>query len=365
MASKDASSSSSGVDFHKISEEAYSEIVKALSKDMPLIMHGCGDVPMWEVDPESAKLLAQLTANYISNLVEAACDSQEILNGGERPPLPPPPLISKEERRKPVLPSAYEWPPSALPKPTKPAASTKKKKKVPVKDAASKEDTSTASKEETKTTATATTAKPLSDKPPVNKPNFGEKKKRKRRDIEYWDDPLPEPKIKSKPAKDAATLAAEKGEIVYEGVPIGDWVGVSGVDFFEDRIRSAHVTLPAAVGALNFIFPVCHDKHLYGKILEIQATRRSMEPLLTDSVVMDVIRAENDLIGVSSLKKRLKQEEKRKKKDSSGGALSTEGAATDDEEPEASDSEDEYPSGRQPVWPGLDELLPMHTTLDF
>mmetsp|Transcript_12315 Transcript_12315/g.24669 ORF Transcript_12315/g.24669 Transcript_12315/m.24669 type:complete len:223 (+) Transcript_12315:564-1232(+) len=192
---------------------------------------------------------------------------------------------------------------------------------------------------------------------------LAKKKKRKRRDIDYWDDPLPEPKIKNKPAMEPAALAAEKGEIVYKGVPIGDWVGVAGVDFFEDsRIRSAHVTLPAAVGAQNFIFPVCHDKHLYGKILEIQATRRSMEPILTDSVVMDVIRAETDLQGsLGSFRKRREREEKRKKNAGDNGAAQE----SEDDEPEASDFEDEYSSSRRPVWPGLDELLPMHTALDF
>ncbi|VEU33470.1 unnamed protein product [Pseudo-nitzschia multistriata] len=354
---------SGSFDFKKVSQEAYSEIVEALSKDMPLIMHGCGDVDPRNVNPESALVLAQLTANYISNLVEAACDSQEILNDGHRPPLPPPPLVSKEKRRRPPLPSPYEWPPSAIAKPSKVAAS-KKKKKATKADGTPATTTTDATNASSKDTGAAKkppgTTKP---NPASNKPNFGEKKKRKRRDIDYWDDPLPEPKIKNKPALDPAAVAAEKGEIVFKGVPIGDWVGVAGVDFFEDsRIRSAHVTLPAAVGAQNFIFPVCHDKHLYGKILDIQATRRSIEPILTDSVVMDMIRAEADLQGsLGSFRKRRGRQEKRKN-DGSGGADAQD---DEDEEPEASDSEDEYSSRRRPVWPGLDELLPMHTTLDF
>eukprot|EP00536_Pseudo-nitzschia_multiseries_P006506 jgi/Psemu1/193301/e_gw1.139.91.1 len=295
-------SHSGSFDFHRVSEEAYSRIVDALSKDMPLIMHGCGDVPMRDVNPESARILARLTANYISHLVEAACDSQEILNDGHRPPLPPPPLVSKERRRRAPLPAAYEWPPS--------------------------------------------------------------KKKRKRRDIDYWDDPLPEPKIKNQPAVDPAVLAAEQGEIVFQGVPIGDWVGVAGVDLFEDsRVRSAHVALPAAIGTQNFVFPVCHDQHLYGKVREIQATLRSMKPVLTDSVVLDAIVAETDLPGslVGSSRKRRRREEKRNKEGIGAGDATD----MDDEDPEASDSEDEYSSRRRPVWPGLDELLPMHTTLDF
>ena len=342
-------------DFNTVSQDAFSEIVNSLSKDMPLIMHGSGDVPIWDVNPRSSRILAQLTANYISNLVEAAVDSQEILNNGERPSLPPPPLMSKKKRRKAPLPSAYEWPPSLLAKSTKATTTTKKKKKA-TKGEITASATTPDTKDATAKKATTTGTKPAAA---VNKPNFGEKKKRKRRDVDYWDEPLSEPKIKNKTLSEP--MFTEADDIIYKGVPIGDWVGVTGVDFFEDsRIRDAHVSLPAAVGAQNFIFPVCHDKHLYGKILEIQATRRSMEPILTDSVVMDVILAETNLQGpFGALRKRRQREQKHKK--SMGDAS---GIQEDEyEEPEGTDLENEF--SRRPVWPGLDELLPMHTALDF
>mmetsp|Transcript_6263 Transcript_6263/g.12955 ORF Transcript_6263/g.12955 Transcript_6263/m.12955 type:complete len:354 (+) Transcript_6263:60-1121(+) len=353
MANTDGSAS---VDFNNISQEAYSEIVESLSKDMPLIMHGSGDVPIWDVNPQSSRILAQLTANYISNLVEAAVESQEILNDGKRPSLPPPPLVSKERRRKAPLPSAYEWPPSLLARSSKAATTTKKKKKT-TKGEAAKASASGVTPD-TKDTAAkkgTTGAKPAAA---AKKPNLGEKKKRKRREVDYWDEPLPEPKIKNKPAE---PTFSEADTIIYKGVPVEDWVGVAGVDFFEDsRIRDAHVSLPAAVGAQNFIFPVCHDKHLYGKILEIQATRRSMEPILTDSVVMDVIRAETNLQGpFGALRKRREREQNEKK--SGGDASGT--PEDEEEEPEATEPEDAF--SRRPVWPGLDGLLPMHTALDF
>lgn len=356
---------SGSIDFDKVSQEAYSEIVDALSKDMPLIMHGSGDVPVWDVNPQSSRILAKLTADYISNLVEAAVDSQEILNDGERPSLPPPPLKSKERRRKAPLPSAYEWPPSLLAKTAKTPTIKKKKKttKGDTKDSKSETSATTPAAKDAASKKTTTGTKP-GTKPSttVNKPNFGEKKKRKRRDVDYWDEPLPEPKIKNKPAPESTPSEADS--IIYKGVPIGDWVGVAGVDFFEEnRIRNAHLaSLPTAVGTQNFIFPVCHDKHLYGKILEIQETRRSMEPILTDSVVMDVIRAETDLQRpFGALRKRREREQKQKKSGGNASGMQE----SDDEEPEEPDSEDEYSSSRRPVWPGLDELLPMHTTLDF
>jgi hypothetical protein len=354
------SDKSGSFDFNKLSRDAYSEIVDSLSKDMPLLMHGSGDVPVWDVNAQSSRILAQLTANYISNLVDAAVDSQDILNDGERPPLPPPPLMSKEERRKAPLPSAYEWPPSLLARPVK-AATTKKRKKTTKGDAATPTASASGSATGTKDATAKKTTTGTKPSTAVNKPNFGEKKKRKRRSVDYWDEPLPEPKIKNKASSEQTP--SEPDGIVFKGVPIGDWVGVAGVDFFEDsRIRNAHVSLPAAVGAQNFIFPVCHDKHLYGKILEMQATRRSMEPVLTDSVVMDVIRAETNLQGpLGASRKHRKRELKQKKSvgDASGAQES------DDDEADASDSEDEYSSSRRPVWPGLEELLPMHTSLDF
>ena len=366
---------SESFDFYNNSQAAYSEIVDALSRDMPLILHGSGDVPVWDVNPRSSRILAQLTASYIGNLVEAAVESQEILNDGERPPLPPPPLVSKETRRRAPLPSAYEWPPSVLARSAKAAATaastTSKKKKKSTKGEPSSMTATAATTAATATSAAsskdatgtkdgnAATKKMATEKknnPAVNKPNFGEKKKRKRRDIVYWDEPLPEPKLKNKPAASESTEG-----IIYKGVPIGDWVGVAGVDFYEDnRIRNAHVALPAVLGAQNFIFPVCHDKHLYGKILEIQATRRSMEPILMDSVVMDVIRAETASLQGPLGKKRRDRDKKQKKSEADAGG------ETDDDEADGTDSDNDEYSGRQrPIWPGLDELLPMHTTLDF
>jgi hypothetical protein len=338
--------------FDEVSQDAYSKIVEALSKDMPLIFHGSGDVVPSEINRESTRIVAELTANYISNLVAAAVDSQEILNDGQRPPLPPPPLVSKEKRRKPPLPSKYVWPPSLLAHngaKGKATSSKKKKSTTAAVGAAAIAAATTSIKEAAVKRISASNIKPGV----VNNNKFGEKKKRKRRDVDYWDEPLPEPKIKNKPEQ----ASMEEG-IVYEGVPIEDWVGVAGVDFFEDsRIRKAHVALPTAIGAQCFIFPVCHDKHLYGKILEIQATRRSMEPLLQDSVVMNVIRNEGLLQGSGALRKRTRFSNPLKK---DGGDTQED----DDEEPETTDYLDDEDSGR-PVWPGLDELLPMHTTMDF
>jgi len=293
--------------------------------------------------------------------VEAAVDSQEILNDGQRAPLPPPPLVPKGKKRKPPLPSEYEWPPSIFANNGAKGGTSKKvavikKTKKSTNDYVATGTTDPDGNDAIVTSSNDAIAKRSSTSNKsitVNNNKFGEEKKRKRRDIDYWDEPLPEPKVKHNPR---LVLAACDEGMVYQGVPIGDWVGVAGIDFYEDRLRKAHVTLPTAIGAQCFIFPVCHDKHLYGKILNVQATRRSMEPELTDKVIMDVIRNEGGLQRFGgALRKRTRFSNTPKK----GGDTQEE----DNEEPEATDSEHE--DSIRPLWPGLDELLPMHTTMDF
>ena len=180
-------------------------------------------------------------------------------------------------------------------------------------------------------------------------PGRSNKRQRQKRDIDFWDEPLPEPKVKNKP-KPEAPVEAEQKEV--DGVLASDWVGVAGVDFFEDsRARSAHVTMPSAIGTQSFIFPVCHDQGLYGKILEVQSARRSTEPILANASIRDVIRNEGALQGVGGLRKR-------REKSKTGAAKNEE----EEDEPEATDSEDEDTGA---TWPGLEELLPVHSTKDF
>lgn len=276
---------------NEVSRRAFSKIVGALEKDMGVLMHGSGDVAPSQVNQESARLISELTADYISNLVHAAVDSHCILNGGPQP-LPPPPF---PRPKKLAPPRPYE-------------------------------DSST---------------KATDPKADVTK--IPEQKIRKRRRVmdEFWDEPLPEPKIKNKPVK-----ATEATGSKFEGVPVDEWVGVAGVDFFEkNRARHAHVTVPSAIGTQSFIFPVCHDVGLYGKLLEVQAARRNLGPLLADPVLQDVVRNESHQQGPGALRKREKK---------------TTGDTTN--QPEDTDSEGEEGGA---TWPGLDALLPFHTTADL
>ncbi|KAG7368785.1 hypothetical protein IV203_031528 [Nitzschia inconspicua] len=323
---------------NQVSLNAYSEIVQALSKDMPLIMHGSGDVR--ETNPESELLLSKLTADYISNLVEAAVDAHAILNGGHRPPLPPPPPPYKK-RKEPPLPAPYIWPADII---TTPGAT------LSTKSAASSKKKSTKNIESSNPSRTAATLK--------SDPNLCGRRKR---DVDYWDEPLPEPKIKNKPPSQPRRDDGMPQEKEVDGVKIGDWVGVAGVDFFPDsRSRSAHVTMPTAIGTQSFLFPVCHDAGLYGKILDIQSARRSLEPLLADTTIRDVIRNESGTL--RSQRRRETKRQKPKTSNATAGAASGDEDEEEDDEPEETDSEDDELGA---VWPGLEGLLPVHTTKDF
>jgi hypothetical protein len=283
---------------NELSKEAFGTVVAALERDMPLVMHSSGDVLPQAVNPASVRLLSELTANYIAELVHAAVDSHELLNGGPQP-LPPPPL---PRPRQTVTPRPYH----------------EQGDDHHPHHHSTDDGTGTGSNKQ--------------------------RKRRRRMTDEFWDEPLPEPKIKNKPTK-----ATEIQGPTFEGVPVDEWVGVSGVDFFESsRARNAHVSLPTAIGTQSFIFPVCHDVGLYGKVLEVQAARRNIAPLLADPVIQDVLRNEKSLQGPGALRKRDKKR----------------AAAVEEEEPEESESDNE-PEGFGPTWPGLESLLPLHTTADF
>ena len=75
---------------------ARNSAIHAFEADMPLLMHGAGD--NLEVDPDAARMLAILTTDYISDLVDAALDAHKLAHGGVLPPPPPPPFTKKRKK---------------------------------------------------------------------------------------------------------------------------------------------------------------------------------------------------------------------------------------------------------------------------
>ena len=58
-------------------------LAHALLPDLPLLMHGSGDVPPEEVNPLSVATLAKLTEKYVASLVSAAMDAHDVFTDGE------------------------------------------------------------------------------------------------------------------------------------------------------------------------------------------------------------------------------------------------------------------------------------------
>jgi hypothetical protein len=288
------------------SQQAFTECLNAVAHDMPMLMHGSGDVLPQQVNSESVQLLSELTTHYISNLVQAAIDAHQILNNGPQP-LPPPPLNTMGHVKPPL--------------PTPPADIT----------------TMTSSSNSNGTSSSSSNTK---------KEKTTHRKRRRATD-EFWDEPLADPKIKGQAAA-ASSSSNKPAKPTFQGVPVDDWVGVAGVDFWESsRARKAHVR--RAITTQSFIFPICHDVGLYGRVLEVQTARRSIAPTLVDPVVMDVVRTEGASQGPGALRKRDKP------------LSSSSRNEEETEEPEDTDSEGEDGA----TWPGLEYLLPVHVLKDF
>lgn len=215
---------------------AFEKVVKAIAPDIPLLMHGSGDVYPHEVNLDTAGLVAELTAQYIARLVEAAVEAHETLtdgaetNGGHLL-LPPPPKRYRTPLPPPLLDQRI-----AL----------------------------------------------SADSPNDHSSANNHHRKRRKAGQQYWDDPLPDPVIRN----DTDTKPTPSNSHQ-------DWVGLAGVDFFETtRTRKAFATTSSVIGTQCFVFPICHDPQLYGRVMEVQSERRNLAPELIDSVIMDLVRTE-------------------------------------------------------------------------
>ncbi|CAJ1954383.1 unnamed protein product [Cylindrotheca closterium] len=293
------------------SRAAYDEVVQALSVDMPLIMHASGDPG--EADPDSVRLLSELTANYIGNLVHAAMDAHAMMHQGHQA-LPPPPFERVKRRFPPTSETGSSAPyPSLTP------------------EDAAKSGSAAAANATDATTSTST-----------------DRKEAKRRRItgDLFDEPLPEPKIKKPTSANSANEADDE-----------EWVGVQGVDLHESsRTRTAYTA--EAISTAAFIFPICHDPGLYGRVMEVQQTaRRSVAPLLVDPIVQAVVAEEGKEMG-----RRIIKAPKKKKKEAV-----PEGEENEEDEDEEHDTEalEEREQVQGATWPGLESLLPVHVTADF
>lgn len=187
--------------------------------------------------------------------------------------------------------------------------------------------------------------------PRSRKPALPSNTKRKRASEEFWDDPLPEPKIRGQGS------AVPKDETETED----KWVGVAGVDLWEkSRARAAYVS---GISSQQFMFPVCHDTYVYGRIREVQAAKLTVtEPLLHDVTVIDMLRTEGHLQHQEDLQKRLRlrKSNNTKIKHDKVDNNKDSGSISDPEEEDVADESEADEEEEGPTWPGLQDLLPAH-----
>ena len=266
-------------------EASFRKTVEGLSVDTPLIMHGSGDVDPSLVSPETVQLVSSLTAQYVSNLVDAAIDSHKILasDTGMHPDrvldAPLPPFRNSVRSRAP-------------PKPVSPELQQVAKRK----------------------------------------------RKRVRGSDDYWDQPLPEPKIKG----------SDQGVGGIKSIHVDEWVGLVGVDLREDRVRSSYVRGIEALSTSSFVFPVCHDVYAYGRVRAAQSAKRSIQPLLVQQPLIDMIQEDHN-------------DSRTEKKSEKNDVSDPEDEENDDEKGSddggKKDDEDDEEAG--PTWPGIDRILPL------
>jgi len=143
-----------------------------------------------------------------------------------------------------------------------------------------------------------------------------------------------------------------------------DWTGLQGADFYANHRYDAKVKRPQSglfIQTRSFLFPICHDKELYGKVKDIQSKRRQMLPELVDPVLLDMMKEEcqnNERDGEANRSGAGSNEANATGATGSNGSSSGPNSA-------ASRNSKKYlvakgVDGVQPSWPGSENILPVH-----
>ena len=329
-------------------------LAHALIPDLPLLMHGSGDVLPEQVDPVSVATLARMIENYVASLVSAAVDAHDIFTDGEvvggNACLGPPPFRAAAGGRESDGDDAevdFDYDNRA----------TKKRK---TKERASR--------------------------------------RQKKADIDYWDLPLPPVKennsdgnlatndgldlsndseVDSNDDSDddddddepliahAHRRSTSLSTTNSDSAMIPATQGLAPLDLHaNERIRNFYVASPTVMDARSFIVPICHDAFLYQRVKEVQASRRAILRDLVDPVLLDVMMEEGRNEGMRGMV------------DMYDGVLGRRGNNNEGDKKKAHDKKKEVKTdsgekiddsanvvgaglldaGIDPSWPGLDSL---------
>ena len=250
-------------------QSAHDALVAALTPTIPLLLHGSGGSGSGDgvnahnptcttatvVDAGAAHLVADLTAAYVGQLVDAAVEAHDILTDGAGGIRPPPNFRGCKKRTrggggdngneanaaaKAVAPGSLDdcWDAVEVPLPK-------------VRRTQRDDDDDTNNNDKPSASATAKSAL------------------------------LP-----------SKTLSQDQPDDDQEDSGSSNWAGLAGVDLFGPRRRVPYASAPYTMETKSFIFPVCHDAGAYGRIMEVQRARREIAPLLVDPIVRDLVRTE-------------------------------------------------------------------------
>ncbi len=261
------------------STSEYKSLAHALIPDLPLLMHGSGDVLPEQVDPISVATLARLIENYVASLVSAAVDAHDIFTDGEvvggNAFLGPPPFRDTrggEESDDDAVEAAHD------------------------------DDEETTSTKIGKTTAS---------------------RPKKKAKIDYWDLPLPPVKNDKEDGDPATNDCLDSGvdsnddsddeddddddEPMIEpfrrlssssmtnvdSATIPPNHGFAPLDLHaNERIRNFYVAAPTVMDVRSFIYPICHDAYLFQRVKDVLASRRAIMRDVLDPVLLDVMMEE-------------------------------------------------------------------------
>ena len=260
---------------NKSNDDISRTLAHALLPDLPLLMHGSGDVLPEHVNPKSVAVLAQLTERYVASLVSAAMDAHDIFTDGE------------------VVGGG-----ACLGIPPFPSASAA----VAANESDSDDDNIIYyGKDDSEE---ATRKRKRSEKEKISK-KFSQRK------IDYWDQPLPggdggeedssnefdsstndSDSSENDSDDDSSQLSSLRSGAGGERRKAG-FIGSVPIDLHANqRTRDYYVSSPTAMDTRSFIFPICHDAVLFQRIKEIKAYQRAISIDLTDHALLQAVQDE-------------------------------------------------------------------------
>jgi len=245
--------------------EAHDGLADALRPSLPALLYGSGDVTPPETDAATVGLLSHLTASYVAALVDAAVEAHDILTDGAGGILPPP--YHSHGR---VGESGGGGGGGSGRKRGRTGQSQNQNGGAEAPNRPRGREIEPGSVEDTWDTVEV----PL----PATKRARGRER------------PPPALPVAGAPANPGS--AGDPGPVPSPVPPSGEWMGLAGVDLFVPRRRVPFASAPNAIASKSFIFPICHDAGLYGRVLEVQSARRSIAPHLVDPILAELVRTE-------------------------------------------------------------------------